>query len=318
MKDLINKGKNENESALNDELLAFRELVSRKFDKSDWFDDTSQWGSVERSEASDSEDAVRDGCPIESRSNVHLSDGEVELFAQKALSVLSAGIDGVDASTPLADLYSLTEAYLDADEQRRHDALASVMSKGVSAADIIETVVPNTARYLGELWAHDKLSFAEVTIGAARLQETVRAIGDRNIACNQEMTRPCILLIVPRLEQHTLGIFVLAEQFRRLGVLVHLTLGSNPAEIVRLTRKHKFAMVGISASSRRTLASVTELVKTIRSGILRVTPIIVGGPVTSLDVDLKALTGADHATSDAQEALSLCGIETTRTRAQYS
>lgn len=318
MKDHINKGKFESESSLNTELLAFQELVSRKFDNSDRFEDNSTRGMVDPSDLTGSEETVRDEGPVQNRSNVHLSDGEVELLAAKALSVLSAGIDGLDAGTPLARLHSLTEAYLDGNEQRRHDTLARVMSKGVSAKDVIESVVPDTARYMGELWAHDKLSFADVTIGAARLQETVRAIGDRQVDSNQVQECPSILLIVPRVEQHTLGVFVLAEQFRRLGVLVHLTLGNNPAEIVRLTRKHRFAMVGISASSRRTLASVRDLVKTIKSGILRVTPITVGGPVTSLDIDIKALTGADHATSDAEEALSLCGIETTKTRAQLS
>ncbi|MDJ0858961.1 MAG: cobalamin B12-binding domain-containing protein [Dinoroseobacter sp.] len=316
MKDLINKGKSESESALNAELFAFRDLVSRKFDNADWFSETDTGEDANAPGRAASEETVRDQGPVDIRSNVHLSDGEVQLLAANALSVLSAGIDGVDSTTPLASLYSLTEAYLDHNEYRRHDTLARVMSKGVSAEDIIESVVPDTARYMGELWAHDKLSFADVTIGTARLQETVRTIGDRSLGTDLHQERPSILLVVPRVEQHTLGIFVLAEQFRRLGVLVHLTLGNNPAEIVRLTRKHGFAMVGISASSRRTLASVRELVKTIRSGILSVTPIVVGGPVTCLDVDIKAMTGADHVTSDAEEALSICGIVTTKTPAQ--
>lgn len=318
MKDLVNKGKTGNESALNAELLAFRDLVSRKFDNTYWVDDTDTGEDAETPQRTDSEEDVRDQGPLQSMSNVHLSDGEVQMLAAKALSVLSSGINGLDVDTPLANLHSLTEAYLDSDERRRHDTLARVMSKGVSAEDIIESIVPDTARYLGELWAHDKLSFADVTIGAARLQETVRTIGDRSLTPDPAQERPSILLIVPRVEQHTLGIFVLAEQFRRVGVLVHLTLGNNPAEIVRLTRKHRFAMVGISASSRRTLASVRDLVKTIRGGILSVTPIVIGGPVTSLDVDIKALTGADHVTSDVEEALSLCGIVTTMKPAELS
>ncbi|WP_425092427.1 cobalamin B12-binding domain-containing protein [Tropicimonas sp. S265A] len=265
-----------------------------------------------------SEGTVRDQGPTPDRSNVHLSYSEVEFLASKALAVLSSGLEGVNASTPMARLFSLTEAYLHSDEVRRHDALARVMSKGVTPEDMIDSVVPDTARYMGELWAHDKLSFADVTIGTARLQETVRSIGKRNDMVPPDTENPAILLIVPRIEQHTLGVFVAAEQFRRLGVLVHLTLGNNPAEILRLIRKHNFALVGISASSRRTLASTRDLVKTIKSGILRVTPIVVGGPALDLEMDIKAYTGADHATSDAREALSLCGIETTKTVAEYS
>lgn len=311
MKDHINKGKSQNESSLNAELHAYRELVSRKFDNSDWFDDTKLGEDADASGVAQSEETVRDEGPPQTRSSVHLSDGEVQMLAAKALCVLAEGVDGVDKSSPLANLYTLTEAYLDTDDQRRHDALASVMSKGVSTEDIIESIVPDTARYMGELWAHDKLSFAEVTIGAARLQETVRTICERSPVSEDREEEASILLVVPRVEQHTLGIFVLAEQFRRLGVRVHLTLGNNPAEILRLCRKHRFSMVGISASSRRTLASVRDIVKTLKGGIRTVTPILVGGPVTSLDVDIKAMTGADHVTSDAREALSLCGIATT-------
>jgi methanogenic corrinoid protein MtbC1 len=317
MKDLTNKGFLENESPLNAELLAFRDLVSRKFDNHDWLYDTLDRGEPNTLETAVSEEDVRDYGPSLTRSNVHLSDDEVELLASRALAVLSSGIDGYSASTPLAQLFSLTDAYLDADEQRRHDTLAHVMSNGVTPSDMIESIVPDTARYMGELWAHDKLSFADVTIGAARLQETVRSIGKRTGGAAADNERPSILLVVPRAEQHTLGIFVAAEQFRRMGVFVHLTLGNNPAEIVRLVRKHRFAMIGISASTRRTLASARDLVDTLRHGILRVTPIVVGGPVTSLDIDIKAMTGADYATSDAEEALSLCGIETF-TRAQHS
>lgn len=261
---------------------------------------------------------MRDQGPIENGSNVHLSAQEVEVMARQALQVLSSGVRGIAADTPLAQLFALTEAYIDSDEQRRHDTLARVMGNGVSANDMIESVVPDTARYMGELWAHDKLSFADVTIGAARLQETVRVMCERHADTDPAEERPSVLLIVPRAEQHTLGVFVAAEQFRRQGVLVHLTLGNNPSEIVRLARKHRFAMIGISASSRRMLASVRELVKTIKSGLPRVTPIIVGGPITSLDINIKAMTGADHTTSDAAEALSFCGIETTMTRARYS
>jgi methanogenic corrinoid protein MtbC1 len=308
------------------EVDAFRALVSSYFDNSQDVRDTDTgFASAPNAAWDDLEDQEHLGGGVDSTfqnepqtgtaSNIHLAPHEVEALATKALRVLaSADAPTADAGqeTPLAQLLALTEAYIGLDESARHDMLARIMGRGVSAHDVIEAVVPAAARYMGELWATDKLSFAEVTIGAARLQETVRTIGTRRIVVDAPDTEsPSVMLVVPRVEQHTLGIFVLAEQFRRMGIRVHMTLGNNQAEILRLVRLHRFAMVGVTASSRRTLASVRDLVKTIRNGVPRITPIVVGGPVTALNLDIRSMTGADHVAGTAEEALRLCGIETT-------
>ena len=49
-----------------------------------------------------------------------------------------------------------------------------MIASGISSADIAEDYVPLAARKLGEAWVDDTLSFSQVTIGAARLQEIVR------------------------------------------------------------------------------------------------------------------------------------------------
>lgn len=323
MKDLINKGKSGDESSSDAEVAAFRALVSNNFDNLQSIRDTdTRKASAPDAAANlleipgragvsleDASQSFRDGSP---GSNIHLSPREVEALATRALGVLAESSETSPTETPLAQLFALTEAYIAFDEAERHEILARIMKHGVSAHDVIEDVVPATARYMGELWATDKLSFADVTIGTARLQETVRSIGVRQVdSGNADPAGPAIMLVVPRIEQHTLGIFVVAEQFRRLGVRVHMTLGNNQAEILRLIRLHSFAMVGVTASCRRTLASVRDLVKTIRTGVPRITPVVVGGPVTDLGLDIIAMTGADYVAGNAEEALRLCEIETT-------
>jgi hypothetical protein len=49
--------------------------------------------------------------------------------------------------------------------------------EGVSVEDIIDVVLPEVARKAGRRWMDDEISFADVTIVTARLQETVRALG---------------------------------------------------------------------------------------------------------------------------------------------
>ena len=70
---------------------------------------------------------------------------------------------------------------------------------------------------MGERWFANTLSFADVTIGAARLQETVRALDQRR-SMDARAYGDRILLVVPHTEHHTLGVFVASQQFRRRGV----------------------------------------------------------------------------------------------------
>ncbi|URF46672.1 cobalamin B12-binding domain-containing protein [Dinoroseobacter shibae] len=324
MKDLINKENMRAESSPDAEVAAFRALVSNNFDNSGPVRDTDTGKMSTPDNLQDPIDTPgRTGAGVEDLhhshgsglpgSNIHLSPGEVERLAAKALQVLAETPEGARQDAPLAQLFALTEAYIAFDEVARHEILARIMKRGVTANDVIEAVVPATARYMGELWSTDKLSFADVTIGTARLQETVRNIGTRRIETRDtDAEGPAIMLIVPRIEQHTLGVFVVAEQFRRLGVRVHMTLGNNQAEILRLVHLNNFALVGVTASCRRTLASVRDLVKTIRTGVPRITPIVIGGPVTDLGLDIIAMTGADFVAGSAEEALRLCKIETTQ------
>jgi hypothetical protein len=48
---------------------------------------------------------------------------------------------------------------------------------GIPVEDIIDVVLPEVARSAGRRWMDDDISFADVTIVTARLQETVRALG---------------------------------------------------------------------------------------------------------------------------------------------
>jgi methylmalonyl-CoA mutase cobalamin-binding subunit len=153
----------------------------------------------------------------------------------------------------------------------------------------------------------DEISFADVTIVTARLQETVRALGrvprgghpdTRRRRETAPIARARVLLIIPRPEEHTFGAFVVADQIRRHGCEVDIAMDLHPRQIAEKVRKTRYHMVGITASGRRSLASAKELVETIRASVTRVTPIVLGGSVVGGGSDLKAMTGVDHVVSD--------------------
>ena len=238
-----------------------------------------------------------------------VTDGaEVRLLARRAIAMLAANGNG--RSEELARrLDRLYDAFISRDEDERHEMLLRLRQDGVSTNDIVDHIIPAVARLLGERWANDRISFADVTIGTARLQEAVRALGwhDKSRQKIAE-TAPVILLVIPRPENHTLGAFVLADQWRRMGFHVDIAMDQHPRQIAERVLKHRYAMIGITAAGRRTLASARELVDIIRLTVARVTPIFIGGAILDRDIDVLAITGADHTARDAGSALRKCGL----------
>jgi methylmalonyl-CoA mutase cobalamin-binding domain/chain len=244
------------------------------------------------------------------------ADPRVVGLASRAVSSLLSERRAGCATTE-ARLILLCDAFLAERDDMRHAMLRRMRRDGIGADDIVDRVVPEIARFLGRRWAEDDISFADVTIGTARLQETVRAMGlvDRTAGMGEAaqrapaVARPRILAVMPRSEQHTLGVFVLADQLRRRGYAVDLALDRDPREVARMARTGRYAMVGISAAGRRTLASARELVDTIRASATRATPIVLGGSIVEGGADLKRMTGVDHVAGDVASALRGCGLD---------
>jgi methanogenic corrinoid protein MtbC1 len=238
-------------------------------------------------------------------------DDEVARLAGKAIAMLLSETEARLAAAE-AELLLLGDAFLSDANELRHAVLSRMRENGTPVNDIVDRIIPQVAQHLGRRWAKDEISFAEVTIGTARLQETVRALG-RSARKTQDVdaaqrTKPRVLLVIPRPEHHTLGTFVAADQFRRSGLEVDTAIDMHPRHVGEMVRKNRYSMVGITASGRRTLASTRQLVDTIRGSVTRVTPIVLGGSVVTGGINLKAQTGVDHVVRDVPSAIRLCGL----------
>lgn len=241
----------------------------------------------------------------------HNRHGEVESLAAQVLSALAQRSGQSDPALDDVLLANFCADILKGGLSLQSDPVSTLRQQGVDVIAILDGYIPAAARELGERWCRDELSFADVTIGAARLQAILRDLSAPWVT--DAMTpadAPNVMLIVPVEEFHTLGGLIATSQLRRMGVSVCLCLGLTEEEILQKVASRRFDMIAISVSCRQNLDAARRLVGQVRAVAGTGVPIVIGGRVAEGDEDVCALTGADHATVDAREALRLCGVRT--------
>ena len=186
---------------------------------------------------------------------------------------------------------------------------AEFHASGVVDEALAERYVPEAARRMGDDWDHDRLGFAEVSIGIARLQGLLREI-EADAPCHRpaEQAAPAALMVLPLGEHHTLGAMVATGRLRRQGISVRLSAGHEPEEIRQLLEQDDFDMILVTWARHEGLESLRSLIQIFKSASRRPTPVVVGGTITGQVSDIEQKTGADYATSDIDEAVRLCGL----------
>ncbi|MBN2906174.1 MAG: cobalamin B12-binding domain-containing protein [Rhodobacteraceae bacterium] len=236
--------------------------------------------------------------------------GEVESLATQVLSALAQRSGHSGQALDEAVLANFCANILRGGTAIRTDSVAELRRQGINVATVLDGYIPAAARELGDRWCRDELSFADVTIGVARLQAILRELGDPWIIDAMAAADvPNIMLIVPLEEFHTLGGMTAASQLRRMGLSVCLCLGQSEDEILQKVATRKFDMIAVSVSCGQRLSSARDLIERLRMALPRPVPIVVGGLAVEGTEDLCTVTGADYATSDPKEALRLCGLK---------
>ena len=184
----------------------------------------------------------------------------------------------------------------------------------VSPEVFAECYIPEVARRLGLEWEYDTASFAEVTMGVARLQAILREMGGCWAADGYaDALSGTMLLILPAQEQHTLGAMVVAGWLRRRGISVCLRIAPTEAELGALLAGHRFdgAMISVAANER--LEVCAKLVKTLKNKTNGGLQVAVGGAVLERYEDVATVTGADIVTNDLSAVVQAFGLTVKRT-----
>jgi methanogenic corrinoid protein MtbC1 len=179
-----------------------------------------------------------------------------------------------------------------------------LLAKGSAVESIFLDLLAPAARELGTLWESDTTDFATVTLAVSRLQLIMRRLSDRFTDETNAFHagESALLTIIPG-EQHSFGLSMVAEFFRRAGWNLCTGPFSSHQELTSLVQNHWFDIVGFSVSSDRRLDELKKDIQDIRRDSRnRHVGIIIGGPMVIAQPDLVASMGADMMSVDATTA----------------
>jgi methanogenic corrinoid protein MtbC1 len=232
-----------------------------------------------------------------------------EVLQGLAHSVISKAVS-LTASTPVGDKYiapaerlELFCTHLLNDDP---DAALALIQKerrdGLSARDIYFGYISGSAQRLGRMWEEDEASFSQVTSASGYLYALMRALRPvgRDATPGAPGRKHALFCTVPG-ENHSLGVSMAADLFRRQGWDIDLKLGLSHNELLDRIAVGKPEIVGLSFSNPERLSDLTQLCVSIRLSLPH-TLIVVAGPGVVDPDQLQQVTDVDMVFTDVDEA----------------
>lgn len=182
----------------------------------------------------------------------------------------------------------------------------SLRAGGVPLERIYLDLLAPAARRLGALWEADLCDFTEVTLGLWRLQKVVHDIEPELPSPGSAVgERPLRVLITAAPgSQHTFGVVMVADFFRRAGWDVWSDPTISAADLSSRVSTEWFDVVGLSIGSECHIDALASTVKAARRGSCnKGLVVLVGGAVVNLHPDIVRRVGADGTAADAATAI---------------
>jgi methanogenic corrinoid protein MtbC1 len=205
------------------------------------------------------------------------------------------------------DVQNFAKLVLSTDDHVAQACVDTMRSRGVPVESIYLDLLAPVARHLGELWEQDLCDFTEVTIGLGRLQQVLRELSPAFSQSNDNPANGRRVLLLPGPgDQHTFGLVMVSEFFRRAGWDVAGGPWDAGADAVSMVRREWFDVIGFSLGSEIFLDELAESIRLVRQSAMNPhMAIIVGGPIFAQHPDYAQRIGADGAATDGKRAPEL-------------
>ncbi len=227
-------------------------------------------------------------------------------LAHKLPAFHPAVITGGDAIPDSGEVAVFLDLVMSPNPQQAEAYIQQLLARGVGLKAVFLDLLAPSARRLGEMWETDERDFTDVTIGLARLQQLLRTFGPQfeGEGGHQGASRLALLTVLPG-EQHTFGLFMVEEFFRRAGWDVVCDGAPTSKEALDMVAREWFSLAGLSISREsqadKAASAIEELRRASRNPDLL---IMVGGRVFNEQPDLADKLGADIVATDGSEAVA--------------
>ncbi len=200
------------------------------------------------------------------------------------------------------DVERFVTLLINRDDTLAQTYLKTLTEQGVRLDSLYTGLLSAAARMLGAMWEDDSVDFTLVTTGVWRMQKMLRELSP-TFAGTEAPTGPRILLVPAIGGQHSFGLAMVSEYFRRAGWDVSSEVARSNDEMAGLVRSSWFDVIGFSVGASDLLPQLAQTIRTARkaSRNLRL-GVMVGGPVFAVHPDLVTKVGADATAADAAGA----------------
>jgi methanogenic corrinoid protein MtbC1 len=178
--------------------------------------------------------------------------------------------------------------------------------QGQSLEDIYLQGITPCARLLGQWWCSDRLDFAMTTIASSHLQQLLHDFSaEFLLESPQQRNGLSLLLLTEPGAQHSMGLFMLSEFFKRAGWTVTVGVPQDVAEFKHLFLSDWFDAAGISVSTDRHLQTLTHLLPPLREASDNLNlQVFVGGPMAFMAPDSLKGLAAQLVAEDAPKTVA--------------
>ena len=210
-----------------------------------------------------------------------------------------------------AEIDAFARSLLERSPEPGYRLLEAHRERGVPLETIYLQLFVGAAHLLGEWWESDDANFSQVTLSMTRIHGMMNQLspsfhaGANSTQLDRSGERRILMATMPG-QQHTLGLSMLAEFFRRDGWVVLAIPAPEPGLIQASLSTNWFDLLALSASTDAEIDDLGSTIlaarKTSRNPRLS---IMVGGPLLMRQPHLGTALGADGVSSDAADALVL-------------
>jgi MerR family transcriptional regulator, light-induced transcriptional regulator len=195
---------------------------------------------------------------------------------------------------------------IDTDPSAAAAYVETLRREGMPLDVIYMQLLAPAARRLGALWEADLCDFTQVTLGLWRIQQVMYDLSPAFHRSSAESPggRRALLTPAPQ-SQHTFGLLMVSEFFRRAGWDVWARTSATAQDIVSAARGEWFDVCGLSLGSETHVDSTTSVIVDVRKQSRNPAIVVmVGGPVVGAHPELVARVGADATAGDAESAVA--------------